>query len=312
MAIGPDVPNIEVGERIGGGAFGDVFRGHHRTLQVDVAVKVLNADAVTDVDRALNEARLMARLDHPNLLRIFDAGRTASGLYLVLELMDATCAEHRGLSPDAALDTILQLLGGLQALHDARVLHRDIKPANCLVRQRDGRVKLADLGIAVEQSTRSRQFDFAGTLPFMAPELFEQPPRFSPASDLYALGITMQCLVLESDPYPRGPMSELMAWIHDGTRVNVAHRRPDLPVSLSTLIDRMCARASTERPAVAADAIRALSARTPPTVVRSGDEPTVTLIGSWVLGTEIPGDANFRQHAVTHVRTGAAGRLAVL
>src|SRR6185436_4976862 len=138
-------------------------------------------------------------------------GRLGSAIYLVLEIMDDSCVKMRLAQADLALDLTRQLLSALQALHSARILHRDIKPANCLVRRRDGRVKLADLGIAVQQVTRAdKAYDSAGTLPFMAPELFDDPPRFSFASDLYALGLTLACMFLETDPFPTGSISELL------------------------------------------------------------------------------------------------------
>jgi serine/threonine protein kinase len=257
----------------------------------------------------------MARLDHPNLLRIFDAGRSASGpLYLVLELMDGTCARYRRLEPTRALDLTVQLLAGLQALHDARVLHRDIKPANCLVRDRDQRVKLADLGIAIERATKTYQVaDASGTLPFMAPELFDVPARFSPGSDLYALGITLQCMVLEADPFPRTSQTEIMAWIFSGERANVAAQRPDLPIGLTTVIERLSARSPVDRPPSAAAALAQLSASpTPLTSPASDLSTTLEMIGPWLLGQQTHGDGNFARYAVTHAKTGAPGRLAAL
>ena len=101
-----DIPNIVLGARIGGGTFGEVYRAHHQTFDVDVAVKLIRpADSGPSTEDALQEARLMARLDHPNLLRIFDAGETRSGaLYLVLELMDGTCEKLRAVPTDRALN----------------------------------------------------------------------------------------------------------------------------------------------------------------------------------------------------------------
>jgi serine/threonine-protein kinase len=309
----PAVPNVLLDQEIGKGAFGRVFRGRHRTLDIPVAVKLVETTHVQDVTGALREARLMARLDHPNLLRILDAGQSNGGLYLILELMDRSCAGTHALAPGRALDLMHQLLAGLQALHQARILHRDIKPANCLERTSDGRIKLADLGLAVEQTLQSgRPHDLAGTLPFMAPELFDHPPRFGAASDLYALGRTVQCLVLDRDPFPRSSTAALMAWIQKCEPPNVAALRPDLPPPLAELVDSLCARDARERPASAAAAISDLT----PTIVpqkRTRDaETTAAIVGSWVLGTEIPGDANFEQRAVTHVRTGAGARLALL
>src|SRR5687768_12130953 len=97
-----DLPGLTVGERLGRGAFGAVYRARHHALDVDVAVKVVDRAALDagGLDRALREARLMARLDHPNLLRIFDAGLAEGAVYLVLELMDGgSCKGMRSLPP---------------------------------------------------------------------------------------------------------------------------------------------------------------------------------------------------------------------
>jgi serine/threonine protein kinase len=310
------IPNIDLGQEIGKGGFGKVYRARHRTFDVDVAVKLIPpSDVGPAVEDALKEARLMARLDHPNLLRIFDAGRADNGiLYLVLELMDTNCKGLHRVPPGHALDLATQLLAGVQALHDARVLHRDIKPANCLVRARDQRVKLADLGIALEHSTRSYQVaDASGTLPFMAPEVFDTPPRFSVASDLYALGITLQCLVLDADPFPL-VQHQLLRWLAERPPANVAERRPDLPPRLTSVIEHLSATTAKDRPPSAAAALAELSGDTPSRedAADAGDRTTRQVVGAWVFGPEIHSDGNFSRFAVTHVHTGAPGRFTTL
>ena len=309
------IPNITIGERLGGGGFGDVYRGFHEVLTVPVAVKIIKREiGHASGDEALNEARLMARLDHPNLLRIFDAGRTTDGLlYLVLELMDGTCLGLRRLAADRATDVLRQTLAGLQALHQARIFHRDVKPANILRRTRDDRVKLADLGIAVEHVTRPEvRTGLAGTAPFMAPELFDGSSGFTPATDLYALGVTMQCVLLDANPYPSRPTGAVMQWIREGPPSRIRDERPDLPLELARLVDDLSARVPAARLASAADALARLAP--PPTRPTAPTRAALDtpVVGAWVLGAEVPRDGNFREFVASHGQTGAAARLALL
>jgi serine/threonine protein kinase len=122
---------VDVGPLLGRGGFAAVYRGRHRALDTDVAVKIVETppgDAPA-VERVLREARLMARLDHPNLLRIYDAGRLGASIYLVLEMMDGgSLLGLRKVPAGTLTDLAQQLPAGLQALHEANVLHRDVKP----------------------------------------------------------------------------------------------------------------------------------------------------------------------------------------
>jgi serine/threonine protein kinase len=210
------------------------------------------------------------------------------------------------------------------------ILHRDVKPANCLHRSLDARVKLADLGIAADWTTVAANYDWAGTIPFMAPELFEHPPRYSPCSDLYALGVTLACLLLSSDPFPSGAFDTLRDWVLNGTRPRVMSHRPDLPPVLARLVDRMMSPRLKDRPGSAAEALVALSGveAMPPTVgpASASAESTLTLpralprqpeelireiarIGAWEFGEIIFSSTNWLAHVVTHIHTGSAARL---
>jgi serine/threonine protein kinase len=311
------VIGVRLGDQLGRGSFGTVYRGRHIALDIDVAVKLITGVdfASGGLEHTLKEARLMARLDHPNLLRILDAGRSGPLVYFVLELMNGgSCKSLHSLPSDRAMSVTKQLLSGLQALHDARILHRDIKPANCLLRAEDGRIKLADLGIAMDLGTRTRpHLEAAGTIPFMAPELFEASPRFSERSDLYALGMTLACMVLDTDPFPRGAFDVLHSWIVHGTRPDVPSRRPDLSPALTELINRMISPKPADRPASAAEALAALSFETQRapavrTVPIPSDESTAH-IGPWVLGEQVYSSSNWLGHVVTHVGTGAPARV---
>src|SRR5687767_7710855 len=260
------IPGVDVGDVLGAGTFATVYHGRHRFLDIDVAVKLVDPapPGVRSTGLLLQEAQLMARLDHPNLLRVFDAGVLDRHIYLVCEFMDGgSCADLHGMSPERATDMSLQLLSGLQALHGARILHRDIKPHNCLART-DHRIKLADLGLAIEvTSSADVANETAGTIPYMAPELFERPARYGPASDLYALGMTLASFVLDALPFPRGTMSDVLPWIMGGARPNIAERRPDLPSPLAALIGRMIAPDAEERPQTATQALSELTPAMP-------------------------------------------------
>lgn len=304
-------PGVSLGAPLGRGGFGAVYAGRHLALDIDVAVKLIDprgSDAGVH-ERALREARLMARLDHPNLLRIHDAGRSGDFIYLVLELMDGGSLEGLRLAPPPRLlELSRQLLSGLQALHEARILHRDIKPANCLARLRDGRVKLADLGLAVDPSS-SHDSRLAGTLPFMAPELFEGS-AFDVRTDLYALGLTLACFALGARPYPAGATGELMGWIMRGERPRVARERPELPVALAGTIDRLLAPRPDARPGSASEALAALAQddRLP----AAASEGAVERIGPWLLGPRYSVSNNWHLYAVTHSQTARPARLAWL
>ncbi len=310
------VAGFVLGELLGRGGFGAVYRSRHPALDVDVAVKLIDVHALaTDPARVLAEARLMARLDHPNLLRVLDAGTSDAWVYLVLELMDGgSCKSLRAQSPAALLDAARQLLSGVQALHDARVLHRDIKPANLLRRAGDGRLKLADLGIAAEWRTAA-DYDRAGTLAYMAPELFDGKPRYSPATDLYAVGVTLAYMATKADSFPPAPQPEAEK------PVRTIDERPDLPPTLAALIDRLQAREPAARPASAAEALAVLAGTSAPVaapVPRGAEVETLVgaetpggarRIGAWMLGETVHDSANWHGCVAYHARTGRAARL---
>jgi serine/threonine protein kinase len=319
VAIGPSedvVPNVLLAEELGRGAFGSVRKGRHLTLDIDVAVKLVHSDAMS-LDRAIGEARLLARIDHPNLLRVYDAGRSKRSLYMVLEYMDGGTLEvERSMPTERLLETTRQLLSGLQAMHDARILHRDVKPANCL--RRADRVKLGDLGIATVLASQGPD-ELAGTLPFMAPELFESPPRYSAQSDLYALGITLACLALDRSPMPSvGGLMKVASWAREGERPEIGKLRPDLPPPLAELIQRLISPDRDVRPATAGVALASLAGEAPPqlpaTLPASPDAMTRESgkrLGPWILGDVQCEWPNWTELSVTHL-DGAPARLSLM
>lgn len=194
-------------ERIGSGARGVVFKAFDNQLDRLVALKVLSTRADHQAE-LLREAKALARLSHPNVLPVYEVGRTEDGqVFLATEYVKGWTLrgwydeEHR--SEASILDVMRQVADGVQAAHDEGLVHRDLKPANILLGA-DGRVRVADFGLArfdpsaVDPSGvpvgDGATTTTAGTPGYMAPELFEGKPA-SVASDQYALAVTLHELL---------------------------------------------------------------------------------------------------------------------
>lgn len=184
---------------IGQGGMGSVYRALDTRLGRPVAVKLLSDSPAADEDRFRSEVRTLARLSHPNLVRVLDAGQSAGHLFLVMELIEGTTLAERlrqgALPPDAAARLGSAMAAALAYVHRAGVVHRDIKPANILL-DRDGGAHLADFGIArlVDATGMTSTGLALGTPAYLAPEQV-QGGRIGPPADVYALGLVLlECL----------------------------------------------------------------------------------------------------------------------
>jgi eukaryotic-like serine/threonine-protein kinase len=227
-----------LGGSLGRGGMGTVWRADDVLLGRPVAVKEVElpggptgADRVAVGGRALREARAAARLNHPGAVTLHDVVEADGRLYLVMELVDAPTlrelVERSGpLAPAAATRVGLELLAALDAAHRAGIVHHDVKPANVMVTA-DGRVKLADFGIASLQDDTQRTLGMGGgagdrtmtaafgSLPYVAPEQAGDR-RAGPAADLWALGATLWFAVEGAPPFQRpSPAATLAAILHD-------------------------------------------------------------------------------------------------
>ena len=227
-----------LGGSLGRGGMGTVWRADDVLLGRPVAVKEVElpggppgADRVAVGGRALREARAAARLNHPGAVTLHDVVEADGRLYLVMELVDAPTlrelVERSGpLAPAAAARVGLELLAALDAAHRAGIVHHDVKPANVMVTA-DGRVKLADFGIASLQDDTQRTLGIGGgagdrtmtaafgSLPYVAPEQAGDR-RAGAAADLWALGATLWFAVEGAPPFQRpSPAATLAAILHD-------------------------------------------------------------------------------------------------
>jgi eukaryotic-like serine/threonine-protein kinase len=193
---GQQLGNYRLTQLLGRGNFADVYRGQHVHLNTQAAIKVLHGQ-LTDNDLAnfINEARFIAHLRHPHIVRILDFGVEDSTPFLVMEYAPNGNLRQRHqqgtrLALEMLLPYVRQIADALQFAHDQKLIHRDIKPENMLL-DHNNEVLLSDFGIAIMYPTvrsHSRlQQDTAGTVPYMAPEQLQA--HALPASDQYALAI---------------------------------------------------------------------------------------------------------------------------
>ena len=283
---------------IGRGGMGQVWQGTDLRLGRRVAVKLLRDDFVAAADgrpvtgsldladqqaRFARECRVTARLDHPGLVTVFDAGTEGRHHFLVMQLVEGLpledlIAESDPLSCGTAVSVAAQLCAALAVVHAVPVVHRDLKPSNVMVRP-DGRVVLLDLGIASafepELSTLTRTGHPLGTPAYMAPEQAltgESDAR----SDLYSLGCTLYAALTGGAPFHGPtPLAVMDQHVRAAPRP-VRELRPDVPVELERLLALLLAKDPERRPASAQQVYRLLL----PLLPRSSTDAEAALRGS--------------------------------
>jgi serine/threonine-protein kinase len=251
----------EVERTLGRGGMATLYLARDGRLQRHVALKVLADDLSGDGafrERFVREARLAARLSHPNVVRVFDAGETDGRPYIVMEYVPgetvADVLARRGKpSPAEAVDIAAQACDGLQHAHEHGLVHRDVKPQNLLVRD-DGCVKLADLGIArAAESTHLTQLGtILGTAAYLSPEQ-AAGEEVTAAADVYALGAVLYELLTGRPPYEFSSLAELTAKQGAGEIVPPRDLDPAVPEQLEAVLMRCLARDPRFRPASAAE-----------------------------------------------------------
>ena len=214
---------------IGRGAMGVVYRAMDPALDRPVAIKVIAArTSVVPLSgeeleaRFLREARVAARISHPGVVTVHDAGREGNSLYLVMELVDGESlgdrlTRRRFPSAPEALEIVAQTADALGAAHALGVIHRDVKPSNIML-TRGGRVKVADFGVAKaigEQTDLTRTGAVIGSPAYMAPEQI-RGEVLDGRADLFSLGVVLYELLLRRKPFPADTVTTLIYQIlHD-------------------------------------------------------------------------------------------------
>jgi serine/threonine protein kinase len=227
------LPGYEVSKMIGRGGMGAVYLGRQISLDREVAIKILpqhlEGEDGSFVERFKNEARAMARMNHPGIVAVYDFGWTESGLlYFVMEFIEGTDVQHmisqqRQLPPTYAHSITAHVCEALAYAHERGLIHRDIKPANIML-SRDGEVKVADFGLAkamdANVSNLTQSGMVLGTLHYMAPESFILGAAVDHRADIYAVGVMLYQML--TGRLPQGvfklPSEQVEAWTRVLTR----------------------------------------------------------------------------------------------
>lgn len=266
---------------LGQGGMGVVYRAHDLSLERPVAVKVLQAHSrdATDKKRLINEALIAAKLNHPNIMGVYDAGEHEGMPFIVIELL--TGQDLRQASPPTLAESLAiaqQVCAALAHAHAAGIVHRDLKAENVMVWREAGevRVKLMDFGLARADSAPrlTEEGALVGTFAYLAPEIITGTDA-SPQSDLYALGVLVYELLTGQPPFVGELIAVISQHLHASVVPPTTHN-PSLPPALDALLLRLLAKQPGQRPASAAEVKQTLAQIVSGTGESAGEMPVLS------------------------------------
>jgi serine/threonine protein kinase len=267
------IGKYKVLERLGAGGMGQVFLCEHKLMRRRVAVKVLPAAKAQDpssLERFYREARAVAALDHPNIVRAYDIDHDESLHFLVMEYVDGANLQDlvkragHPLDPVRACHYIFGAAVGLQHAHEMGLVHRDIKPGNILV-DRAGVVKILDMGLArffhdeEDQVTRKYDETILGTADYLSPEQALDSHGVDIRADIYSLGGTFYYLLTGKPPFPDGNVTQKLLWHQNREPTPVRGLRPEVPEEIAQVVARMMAKEPAQRYQTPAEVMAALA-----------------------------------------------------
>ena len=260
--LGPPLNSGDIGSldqlaiesRIGEGGMGIVYRGRDTTLGRTVAIKVLaHGSSLASDARFIRESKAAARLDHPNLVKVYSAGRAPDGRpYLVMPLIEGESLRdrlHRGSIPiNETAEIIQQVAQGLAAAHEAGLFHRDVKPANILLDRKDGLAKLTDFGLVRSDTdeTLTQHDMICGTPHYMSPEQAVEPETRDKRSDIYSLGIVLYECLTGGTPF-RGRPLEILEQHQKNEPIAPSRLNHQIPRDLETICLKCLAKDPRQR-----------------------------------------------------------------
>lgn len=257
--VGQRLEYYELNEFVGGGGMGAVFRATDTRLGRTVAVKVLSRDHTDEetIRRFRNEAQNAARLDHPNIARVYYVGEDRGWNFIVFEFIEGInlreLVDRDGpLELERALLFTLHVAEALAHASGRDIVHRDIKPSNVLVTS-GSQLKLVDMGLARLHQVESSSDDLTasgvtlGTFDYISPEQARDPRAADVRSDIYSLGCTLYFMLTGQPPFPEGTALQKLLRHNSDDPPDVRSFRPELHPRVSALLARMLAKKPSHR-----------------------------------------------------------------
>lgn len=265
--IGTTIGGCKILEKIGHGGMGTVYKAHHLALDIVVAVKVLKplSDVPDAKERFLREARIAAKLRHPNIIGVTNVGCENGIHFIVMDFIDGktlqTIISEKGkIEPQEAVRITMQVLSALQLALKNGIVHRDIKPENIII-DKNGTAKLADLGLArIDGDIRLTMPNIMlGSPHYAAPEQTENPTAADCRSDIYALGCTLYHMLAGSTPFPGNSIVDVIVkHMHRPVPV-LKDNVPSIPGPLSDVVATMMQKEPDKRFQTPSEVIEALN-----------------------------------------------------
>ncbi|KPK68052.1 hypothetical protein AMJ87_12495, partial [candidate division WOR_3 bacterium SM23_60] len=229
----------EIIDWLGGGRFGDVFRARDTLLDKEFALKVSRMRK-QEIRMLKDEARLLASLDHPNIVRFYNIDFIENKLVLIIEYIKGTTLRElitdKGIDTDLCVHIIAHVLSALVYAHENNVLHRDLKPENILIMKTEDEyvVKVTDFGLARFIKSGSISASTAGTPIYMAPEAWSG--NFDEKSDIWSIGAILYELLTGSPPFLADDLSTLKSKIDSGKFLVPTILRPHIPEDIEDAV----------------------------------------------------------------------------
>jgi len=248
-------------ERIGSGGMSSVYLCEHKFMRRRAAVKVLPTSMAEDpaaLERFYLEARAVAALDHPNIVRAYDVDQDDDLHFLVMEYVDGISLQdlvrrEGAMNPARAAEFVRQAAMGLQHAHDtAGLVHRDIKPGNLIV-DKAGTLKILDLCLArffhEENESITQKYDetVLGTADYLAPEQILDSHSVDIRADIYSLGATLYFCLAGKAPFAEGTIPQKLIWHQTRQPKSLRRTRPEIPAALETILFKMMAKDPGDR-----------------------------------------------------------------